>query len=314
MSLENKQPPTLEEYENNKDVFNNWGRWGKDDQLGTLNFITPAVKKHASSLVSEGISISCSYPIDTKPGPRNPNPAQHFVSFGPANSHDYIGLSYHGFANTHIDALCHNFVGPGGPMYNDFPSSLVTSNGAGALGVENMKEGIFTRGVLYDIPAYRGTKYVDHKNPVQGWELVEIAEQNNITPQSGDAVLIRSGISDFLSDNPEYNQMGVDMPGVHASCIEFFHKFESSILAWDMLDAAGQGYKGTIPLPSGEFSSWPVHFMALPFLGMPLIDNTNLEEVSHYCKATNRNEFLFVISPLHINGGTGSPVNPLAIF
>ena len=81
-----------------------------------------------------------------------------------------------------------------------------------------------------------------------------------------------------------------------------------------MLDAAGQGYKGTIPLPSGQLLSMPVHFMALPFLGMPLIDNTNLEEVAQYCHSINQFEFLFVISPLHINGGTGSPVNPLAIF
>ena len=314
MSIDDKRPPTQDEYESNKKKFNNWGRWGKDDQKGTLNLITEEVKIKAASLVKKGVSISCSYPVDTKPGPRNPNPAQHFVSFGPSNSHDYIGLSYHGFSNTHIDALCHNFVGPGGPMYNNFPSSLVTSNGAGALGVENIKEGIFTRGVLYDVPAFRGTKYVDHKSPVQGWELIEIAKKNNIDPMSGDAILIRSGVSQFLKDNPEFNGNGVEMPGVHASCIEFFHRYDSSILAWDMLDAAGQGYKGTIPLPSGQLLSMPVHFMALPFLGMPLIDNTNLEEVAQYCHSINQFEFLFVISPLHINGGTGSPVNPLAIF
>ena len=314
MSLSDKQAPSSEQYEADKKKFNNWGRWGKDDQLGTLNLITPEVRKNASSLVQNGISISCSYPLDTTPSPRNPNPAQHFVSFGPSNSHDYIGVSYHGLTNTHIDALCHNFVGPNGPMYNDFDSSLVTSNGAEALGVQNMKEGIFTRGVLYDVPAFRGTSYVDHENPVHGWELEEIAKTNGIEPKSGDAVLIRSGIKNFLNDNPAFNKMGVDMPGVHASCIEFFHKYDAAILGWDMMDASNQGYQGTIPIGPDKFASWPVHFMALPFLGMPLIDNTNLDPLAEYAKKEERHEFLFVISPLNIQGGTGSPVNPLAIF
>ena len=81
-----------------------------------------------------------------------------------------------------------------------------------------------------------------------------------------------------------------------------------------MMDASGQGYKGTIPIGPDKFASWPVHFMALPYLGMPLIDNTNLEPLSEYAGKENRYEFLFVISPLHVQGGTGSPVNPLAIF
>ena len=131
---------------------------------------------------------------------------------------------------------------------------------------------------------------------------------------SGDAVLVRSGIQNFLASNPDYNKMGVEMPGVHASCIEFFHTYDSAILGWDMMDASGQGYKGTIPIGPDKFASWPVHFMALPYLGMPLIDNTNLEPLSEYAGKKNRYEFLFVISPLYVQGGTGSPVNPLAIF
>ncbi len=96
MGLRDRTPPTVEEYLADRERFKNWGRWGEDDELGTLNLITREVRRHASTLVRDGRAISCSYPVATRPGPRNPMPAQHFVSFGPANSGDYIGLSFHG--------------------------------------------------------------------------------------------------------------------------------------------------------------------------------------------------------------------------
>ncbi|MCY4639510.1 MAG: cyclase family protein [Chloroflexi bacterium] len=314
MGLRDRTPPTVEEYLADRERFKNWGRWGEDDELGTLNLITREVRRHASTLVRDGRAVSCSYPVATRPGPRNPMPAQHFVSFGPANSGDYIGLSFHGVVNTHIDALCHNYTGPGGEMYNGRPSSLVTSAGAAANSVDRMKEGIVTRGVLYDIPRLRGTGYVSLDSPIHGWDLEDAARAQGVEPRSGDAVLIRGSMEHFLAAHPEYDRMGAPMPGVHASCLEYLHEHDASLLGWDMLDASDQGYPGTIPTPSGTLASWPVHFMALPYMGMPLLDNAYLEPLAAACAEAGRYEFLFLTAPLIVPGGTGSPVNPIAVL
>ena len=241
-------------------------------------------------------------------------PAQHFVSFGPANSADYIGLSFHGVVNTHIDALCHNYTGPGGEMYNGRPSSLVTSAGAAANSVDRMSQGIVTRGVLYDIPRLRGSDHVSLDSPIHGWDLEDAARAQGVEPRPGDAVLIRGGMERFLEANPEHNRMGAPMPGVHASCLEFLHEHDASLLGWDMLDASDQGYPGTIPTPSGTLASWPVHFVALPYMGMPLLDNAYLEPLAGACSEASRYEFLFLTAPLIVPGGTGSPVNPIAVL
>src|SRR5437867_1948157 len=111
MTLATRKPPTPDEFLEYKRRFNNWGRWGVDDQVGTLNFITPAVRRDAAALVSEGRSVSCANPLATRAvvpdERRNGNPADHRMRVGPTGSGDYIGVSYHGFVNTHIDALCH---------------------------------------------------------------------------------------------------------------------------------------------------------------------------------------------------------------
>jgi hypothetical protein len=111
--------------------FNNWGRWGSDDRFGALNHITPAVRKAAGQLVGEGIAVGCANPLATAAvlgRERNFQPAEHRVETNPGGCSDYIGVSYHGFANTHIDALCHIFT-PDGRLYGGHPSSVVTATG-----------------------------------------------------------------------------------------------------------------------------------------------------------------------------------------
>ena len=105
MSLADRTPPSADEYLAYKERFSNWGRWGGDDQLGTLNHITEETRRAAAGLVSTGRTVSCSNPLAVTPGPRNANPAQHFMRLTDWSCTDYIGVSYHGFVNTHIDAL-----------------------------------------------------------------------------------------------------------------------------------------------------------------------------------------------------------------
>lgn len=307
MSLADRTPPTVEEFQEYKERFKNWGRWGEGDQLGTLNHITEDVRRRAATLVRDGRTVSLARPIATPQvlsGPRNQSPAEHRMSVSSGGSADYIGVSYHGFANTHIDALCHIF-GEGGVLYGGRPSSEVTTEGAKTNSVDFWREGIVTRGVLYDIPRHRGADYVSFEEPVHGWELQDVASAEGVNPEPGDAVLVRAGAAAFWSANPDF-EPAWKAPGLHASVLEFLYERDVSLLGWDLMEAPGQDhYKAPV---------MPIHSTAIPYMGMPLLDNAELEELSAMCGELGRWEFQLVIAPLVVVGGTGSPVNPIAIF
>jgi kynurenine formamidase len=306
MSLATRKPPTTEEFETYRTRFNNWGRWGPDDELGTLNFITPEVRRQAAALVREGRTASLARPLATASalaGPRNHRPADHRMNVSEFGSSDYIGVDYHGFANTHIDGLCHVFAGDG-RMYNGRSAADVTSEGARSNSVDRFRGGIFTRGVLYDVPRHRGTPHVTEAEPVHGWELTDIAASANITPRAGDAVVVRCGATEFWAANPDFAKPWL-APGLHASVLEFLHETSAALVVWDLMEAPGQGY---------EAAALPIHTIAIPYMGLPLLDNADLDDVAAACAETGRNEFLLTVAPLVVLGGTGSPVNPLAVF
>ena len=305
MSLADRTPPTVDEYEGYKERFSNWGRWGDDDELGTLNHITEDVRRRAAALVREGRTVSCTNPLATTPAPGNPNPAQHFMRILPGVSMDYIGVSYHGWANTHIDALCHIFT-EDARMYNGRPASDVTSMGALTCSVDHWRNGIVTRGVLYDIPRLRGAGYVTVDAPVHGWDLEDAAKAQGVEPQPGDAVLVRSGRAAFYEANPDSIASRRARPGVHASVLEYLYEHDAALLGWDLLEAPDQGY------PDGI--GGPIHQIGIPYMGMPLVDNANLDDLASTCAELGRWEFQFVLAPLIVVGGTGSPANPLAVF
>jgi kynurenine formamidase len=310
MGMADRTPTTVEEYEAYKTRLSNWGRWGDDDQLGTLNFITREVRLAASSLVTEGVSVSCSNPIATErilPDPaRNPRPADHEMDVRPGMSLDYIGVYYHGFANTHIDALCHIFTEEGGELYNGRSLSMITEEGAQTNSIEHWRDGIVTRGVLYDIPRMRGIKYVEDGHPVEAWDLEDCASHQGVEPRTGDAVLIRSGCDPFWAAHPDLQlEYPPNTPGVAASTLEFLYEHDAALLAWDLQEASGQQRFG--------FRT-PMHRVAIPYMGLPLLDNANFERLAAMCAERGRYDFLFVVSPLVIEGGTGSPVNPIAVF
>jgi kynurenine formamidase len=307
MSLADRTPPTPDEYNAYKQRFSNWGRWGGGDQLGTLNHITPETRRAANTLVREGRTVSCARPIATAAvmsGPRNPTPADHRMNVGPGGCGDYIGVSYHGFINTHIDALCHIFSGDG-QIYNGRSSSDVTAEGAKNNSIEHWRGGIVTRGVLYDVPRHRKTDHVTFDAPVHGWELQDIAAAEGVTPQTGDAVLVRMGATAFWAANPGFAEPSRG-PGLHCSALEFLYETNAALLGWDLMEAAGQDEYGA--------PSLPVHSIAIPYMGLPLLDNAIFDELAAACAELGHWEFLLVIAPLVVNGGTGSPVNPIAIL
>lgn len=308
MSLADRTPPTPQEYKAFKEHLSNWGRWGDDDQLGTLNHITDEARRRAATLVREGRTVSLSRPFATAAADSsrfNAVPAEHRMTLhGRVASTDYIGVSYHGYVNTHIDALCHVY-GAGDVMYNGRPISDVTEAGALSNSVDHWRQGIVTRGVLYDVARHRGVPHVTVKEPVHGWELQDVAQAQGIEPRAGDAILVRSGRAAFEKANPDEGNP-LALPGNHASIIEFLHSTDAALLGWDLMETPGQEDYGT---PIG-----PVHCFAIPYMGLPLLDNANLEGLSETCAELGRWEFLLVIAPLVVLGGTGSPVNPIAVF
>jgi kynurenine formamidase len=199
-------------------------------------------------------------------------------------------------------------------MYNGRPISDVTAFGARSNSVEHWRDGIVTRGVLYDIPRLRGTDHVTLDTPVHGWDLEDAAKAQGVEPRAGDATLVRSGAGPFFEANPEFQmELPPNYPGLHASALEYLYEHDASLLGWDLLDAANQGYPSPVRF-AGRPMSVPIHEVAIPYMGMPLLDNCNLEQIAEVCAALGRWEFQLVVAPLIVVGGTGSPVNPIAVF
>lgn len=294
----------------------NWGRWGPDDQLGAVNLITEAKTAQAAALAKSGKAVSLSRPIPTTPGIGNPRPASHYLRTEPAlDGHqgvgfvaDYIGIDYHALASTHLDALCHTWDERGG--WNGVqPADVIRSNGVTAGGVEAWHNGIVTRGVLLDVPRHRKQPFVTAEEPVQGWELEQICSEQGVDVQPGDALLVYSGRDEWDRRNPPWN--GPDFngpgarprPGLHPSCLIFVRDTDCAVLVWDMTEMK----------PGTEVAPWGVHSVIFAF-GVGLVDHALLEPLAAECAKAGRWEFLFVLAPLRLVGGTGSPINPLAVL
>ena len=285
----------------------NWGRWGEKGSAGAINLITAQKRLEAVALVEKGRTVSLSRPLPVEPRLENPRPAQHYMSvmdrpFGGGAAMDYYGVFYHGTATTHIDALCHVWDSEG--MWDGRQPEDTLGFGGGSYGtVDAWSDGILTRGVLLDVPRHRGTPYVTLDAPVHGWELEEVAAAQGVEIRPGDAVMVYSGREAYAADNGG-NWAGADSrPGLHASCLKFVRDTDISILGWDMMDSSPNEYD--IP--------WSVHGVIFAY-GVALLDNSLLEPLANACAEEGRHEFMLTINPLNVVGGTGSPVNPIAVF
>ncbi|HLF79570.1 MAG TPA: cyclase family protein [Dehalococcoidia bacterium] len=298
--------PTKAEVDSFLHERRNWGRWGADDQVGAINLITPEKRIRAASLVRSGRSVSMSRDFPKTPAPNNLNPAQHYMrkvergSGGGAM--DYYGIFYHGQATTHIDALCHTWDDQG--MWGGRQGSEeIAFDGAKWGAIQHWAQGIVTRGVLLDVPRFRKEPYVTVEKPVHGWELEDILVAQGVKLEPGDAIAVHCGRDAWDADgNPPWGS-GPARPGLHASCLPFLRDNDVSVLIWDMLDSSPNEYD--IP--------WAVHGAIFAY-GVGLVDNALLGPLSEACAAEGSYEFMFMLSPLVVQGGTGSPANPLALF
>ncbi len=285
----------------------NWGRWGKTDQLGALNLITAEKRKTAATLVTSGVSISLARNvIKEKIGPSEPfehRMVETGFTPGAVSSSDVYSVQYHGYTQTHLDALCHIFYK--GQMYDGFPQKDVTDHGAKALSVIQAKNGIFTRGVLIDMPRVLGSHYLHAGQGIYPQDLDAWEKKTGTKIQSGDAVFIRTGRWARLNAEGEWD-IEKGSAGLHVSSMPWFRKRDIAVLASDLAADV---------MPSGvEGFRLPVHWVTIYSMGVVIIDNCDLEEVGNYTAAHKRWDFLLTVAPLAVDGGTGAPVNPTATF
>jgi kynurenine formamidase len=293
----------------------NWGRWGADDERGTLNYITPGNVRAAAALVRSGRSISLSLPINTVAGPDNSHPAAHYMTRAhdvetavgePRFATDYLGCECHGDCHTHIDALCH--VSYRGRLYNGKPASSVTSQGATLQDITSFANGIVGRGVLLDIPRLRGVKWLEPGEAVTSTEIEKAEVAEGVRLQEGDIFVFRTGHHRRRLELGPWNNGydGEGKAGLHPNAMGLLH--ERSVAAF-LPDGDGETVPSIV-----EGVAHPVHALQIVAMGLVCADSLNLEDLAKGCEEEGRWEFAVVAAPLRLPRGTGSLFNPIAIL
>ena len=292
----------------------NWGRWGPEDERGALNLLTPERVSRAASLARAGRVVSCGRELPVVAGPDNPSPAlHHMLAAGDvelmggsafSGSMDFVGVAFHGMAVSHLDALCHVFVN--GRMYNDRPAGDVLSTGARRNAVTVASDGIVGRGVLIDVPRLRGVEWLEPGAEIMPDELEGACREQGVTTEPGDIILVATGRDARRKEHGPWDPYREGIAGLHPECIPWLHAQDLSVLGCDGISDILPGNPHKWPLP--------VHMCTLVGMGVHLLDNLHLGRLAEACAAEGRWEFLFCVTPLQIGGGTGSPVNPVAVL
>ena len=308
--------PSEEEVLGYAQTLSNWGRWGAEDELGTLNFITDETRLAAMRLVRHGRSVSLGWDIDPKPlGTDVAIPPQRYMirsgqglleGENPPRSvaaREFIGYIFHGRRITHLDALAHLHFN--GRMYNDRPGYLVTSEqGAQANSVTVARDGIVARGILLDVPRHRGVHSLERGEPVHRDEVEAILSAAGLEVREGDALFLRTGYGrQRAEEGPKWDGK---QTGWGANCLPFFHEKRVAVIGSDTSgETHPSGYKGF---------RGPIQSIGTAVMGLWQVDNANLEAIAHACEELGTSEFAVVISALPFVGATGSAINPIALL
>jgi kynurenine formamidase len=294
-------------------ALSNWGRWGADDQLGTLNLLTPERVVRAAGLVTLGLCVPLGLPFDEE-GPQLPggdrfNPVHVMLRTGASDpapggflyTDDVIAMPTQ--CGTQLDALAH--VAYDGAFYNGWPTSSVTENGASRLGVEAIRCGIQGRGVLLDIARHRGVDHLPAEDEVGVPELLACAAAQDVTVREGDLLLIRTGwIRRHVEDGDRAGFLTTE-PGLALSTARWLHDTGVALVGVD-----NWGVEAVGATPPAE--AMPLHCVLIRDMGMPLAEMLDLESLSRACAEHSRWEFHLRLDPLPITGGVGSPIAPIA--
>ncbi|MGK5731024.1 cyclase family protein [Streptomyces sp. URMC 124] len=286
-----------------------WGRWAPADR-GAWNRVTADHVRRAGALVRTGTVVPMARPWDTVPGPDNRRPALHYMSdLGdveapePTAHKDFIGADYHGKAVSHLDALCH--MAYRGRFYGGGTARDLAGAGGARFGEVAALGPLVTRGVLLDLPAVEGSPWLAPGRAVHPADLTAAEEALGVTVGEGDALLVRTGRFRRRRERGPWDP-DASCAGLHVHAVPLLAERGVALLG-------GDGDSDVRPSPVEGLHS-PVHTLAIAAMGVPLLDNLDLEELSAACAGSGRYAFLLVVAPLNIPGGTGSPVNPVAVF
>ena len=297
-----RAPRNAEEFDQLFHDVSNWGRWGKEDQLGAVNLITPAVRKAALALAKSGESVSLAHNPITEKAEDNNNPFEHTMLRG--NNMDRYAVSYHGYAHSHIDALCHILYKE--QTYNGYARAEVnTDHGCTKLGIQNLKNGIITRGVLVDIPRLRGADYLEPGTPIYVEDLEAWERKSGVKIGAGDALLLRTGRWARREKIGPWN-VGQRAAGLHASVAPWIKARGVALVGSDAAEDVTPSLVDGVALP--------IHTLCITAMGINLLDNQDLEALGAAAARLNRSTFMLTIAPVPVTGGTGFPLNAIATF
>lgn len=303
---------TLVEFQRLFEASKRWGEFGEQDELGALNLITAQTRVDAAALVQTGISVSLANPMSKSASGNFIEPLGHTTFIfdlppefdgGESAAGDIFNINYHGGIHSHMDGVAH--FGWRGKLYNGFNFDP-KEDGFKNLGVEHIAQhGIFTRGVLVDLPRLYGVDYLTPGSVIKIEHLEAWERQTGNTIQSGDVLLLRVGRWQLAKAKPGHDALETTA-GLHSSVAPWLKARGVAAIGCDSISDV---------MPSavdGVFN--PVHTLANAALGMPLFDHLQLDQLAATAAEINRQTFLFTAAPLNIEGATGSPLTPLAIF
>jgi kynurenine formamidase len=307
--------PMPQEFHDLAKKVRNWGRWGSDDEIGTLNLIDADATRRGASCVKQGKSFSLALPlsldgIQTGAIPGRINPLRTMVMLNTpltgdpsqfCTSDDVVTMGLQ--CATHWDALSH--VSYDNQLYNGFPADSISVFGAARCGIDKIKT-VVTRGVLLDVARTKGVNRLEGGYPISGDDLDAAAEMGKVAVQPGDIVLLRTGQMKFLEqDPPDKMSYGIPAAGPSSLSVEWFHEHDVAAVATDNITFE------VYPCERDDMML-PVHLWHLVDMGMTQGQNWVLDDLAADCADDGVYEFLLEASPQPFVGGVGSPVNPVA--
>ena len=301
------------EFDNVFNIVSNTGKWGTSDKKGTVNYIDNNKILNALKIPRKGISVSLSFDITNDSTQINHSKFDEFTKYEhQATSSEFRGynwasdnysISYHGFTVSHMDGLAH--LAQDGKLYNGYDASKISPQGFEELGIEAFNEGIISKGVLIDIPLLYNKDYIEAGTKISIQDIIRFEKKFNVKIEKGDVVLVRTGRWSEKKTKGDWDSSKTSA-GLNYNVAMLLNERKVAVLGSD-------GTNDVQPSGIPEEGS-PVHKLTLVAMGMPLLDNLNLEKLSKMAQKQNRWEFMISILPLRFKGGTGSPVNAIALF
>jgi len=301
--------------------LSNWGRWGAEDQIGTLNFVTPADLVNAGKLIRKGkvfaLGLSLKEPIQSGLFGGRWNPIHTMLATGTdaASGNQDVPFPYLRYADdainmpcqasTQWDALCHIFLDD--KMYNGFDAKLVDARGAKKLGIEHVRDKMAGRGVLLDIARWKGLPWLEDGYAITNADLDGCAAFQGVTIGRADFVIVRTGQQERCLIQKDWSgYAGGNAPGLAFETCYWIHQKQLAAICTDTWGCEVRPNETTD-------ANQPWHWVVIPVMGLSMGEIFYLKELAEDCAEDKVYEFFFNAPPLHLPGGAGSPINPQAI-